>query len=127
MKDIDILTVSFASVIYFIMYLVWYSKLLVGKVYDSILQKTHKKTVLNYVLVFVSIFILSYIIALFEVLIGIATFWDGVFFGLLIWFGFILTHSLFLVVSFKRNFKLFVLDNLLYLFAMMLVGGILAG
>ena len=127
MKDIDILTVSFASVIYFIMYLVWYSKFLIGKIYDSILQKTHKKTVLNYVLVFVSIFILSYIMALFEILIGIATFWDGVFFGLLIWFGFILTHSLFLVVSFKRNFKLFVLDNLLYLFAMMLVGGILAG
>jgi len=127
MKDIDILTVAFASVIYFIMYVVWYSKFLIGKVYDSILQKTHKKTVLNYVLVFISIFILSYIIALFEVLIGIATFWDGVFFGLLIWFGFIFSHSLFLVISFKRNFKLFVLDNLLYIFAMMLVAGILAG
>lgn len=127
MKNVDLLTVLFASAIYLVMYITWYSNFLFGKVYRKILNKTYKKSFSYFFKIFILVFVTCYIIELFEVLIGITTFWDGVFFGFLIWLGLIGTHSLFLVISFKRNIKLYLLDNLLYLLALMIVAGIMAG
>lgn len=126
MKNIDLLTVLFAAIIYLVMYIVWYSNFLFGKFYKE-RAKDIKKNIINYFYVFIFIFILCYVLALFEVIFGITTFWDGIFFGFLIWFGFIGTHTLFSVISFKRNFKLYFIDNVLYLLGLMIVGGILAG
>jgi len=127
MKDIDLITLCFASVVYLVMYIVWHSNFLFGQIYKKLLKRTLKKSFLTYLIVFISVFISSYIIALFEILIRVTTFWDGVFLGFLIWLGFVATHSLFLVVSQKRNLKLYFIDNLLYLLALMIVAGILAG
>jgi len=127
MRSINFLTVFFASIIYLFMYIVWYSPFLFGKIYKKISKKTMKKSFLYYLFIFIFIFTSSYVLALFEVLLGVASFWDGVFLGFLIWFGFVATHLIFLVVSFKRNYKLYVIDNILYLLALMIIGGILAG
>jgi len=127
-KNVDLLTVFFASAIYMVLYILWYSNVLFGKVYEKILKTTKTKPFYyHYFLLFVFIFVVSYVMALFEVLMGVTTFLDGIFLGFLIWLGFFATHGLFLVVSFKRSFKLFCLDNLLYLIALMIVGAILAG
>jgi hypothetical protein len=127
MKNIDILTVLFASIVYLIMYIVWYSDFLFGKIYKEISKKNIKKSILNYFFIFLFIFIISYVFALLEILLKVTTFWDGVFLGFLIWLGFIGTHFLFAVLSLKRNIKLYMIDNILYLLALMIVGGILAG
>lgn len=128
MKNVDLLTVFFASAIYMVMYIFWYSNILFGKIYEKILKAPKKKPPFyHYFLLFIFIFLTSYIIALFEVLMGVTTFFDGIFLGFVIWLGLITTHSIFLVLSFKRSFKLYVLDNLLYLLALMIVSAILAG
>lgn len=127
MKYIDLLTVFFASIVYLIMYIVWYSNFFFGKIYKNILRKEIQKSFFRYFYVFIFIFVTSYIVALFEVLLGITTFWDGVFLGFLIWLGFVATHFIFLVISFKRNLKLYFIDNILYLLGLMIIAGILAG
>ncbi|KKM61914.1 MAG: hypothetical protein KR126chlam4_00916 [Candidatus Anoxychlamydiales bacterium] len=128
MKNVDLLTVFFAAAIYMVMYILWYSNILFGKVYEKILKTTKKKPPFyHYFLLFLFLFVISYVMSLFEVLMGVTTFFDGIFLGFLIWLGLVTTHSLFLVVSFKRSIKLYALDNLLYLLALMIVGGILAG
>lgn len=126
MKNIDIVSVLFSSVVYLVMYIIWYSKFFFGKIYDKFLAQNIAKTFLNYFLVFLCTFVITYILALFEILLGITTFWDGVFFGFLIW-AVVAFHSIFLVISFKRNLKLFFIDNLLYLLAIVMICGILAG
>jgi len=127
-KNVDLLTVFFAAAIYMVMYILWYSNILFGKVYEKILKTTKKKPPFyHYFLLFLFLFVISYVMSLFEVLMGVTTFFDGIFLGFLIWLGLVTTHSLFLVVSFKRSIKLYALDNLLYLLALMIVGGILAG
>ena len=126
MKNVDLLTVLFASAVYLVMYVVWYSNFLFGKIYKKI-TKTYKKNFFYFFKIFVIVFITSYIIELFEVIIGITTFWDGVFFGFLIWLGLVGTHTLFTSLTFKRNIKLYLLDNLLYLLILMIISGILAG
>ena len=128
MKNVDLLTVFFAAAIYMVMYILWYSNILFGKVYEKILKTTKKKPPFyHYFLLFLFLFVISYVMSLFEVLMGVTTFFDGIFLGFLFWLGLVTTHSLFLVVSFKRSIKLYALDNLLYLLALMIVGGILAG
>ena len=127
MKNIDVITVLFASIIYLVMYVVWYSNFLFGKFYNEKNKKEFKKSIFNYFFIFIFIFIISYIVALFEILLGVATFWDGIFFGFLIWFGFVGSHSVFSVISFKRHFKLYIIDNILYLLGLMIVAGIIAG
>jgi len=127
MKDVDFITLCFASIVYFVMYMVWYSNFLFGKIYKNILKRGMNKSFLSYLIIFICVFISAYILAIFEILIGVTSFWDGVFLGFLIWLGFVATHSLFLIVSQKRNLKLFFIDNILYLLALMIVAGILAG
>jgi len=126
MREVDLLTVIFASIIYFVMYLTWYSKFLFASVYKKIM-KSNLKFSCFHVLIFIFILVISYVIALFEILMKVTTFWDGVFLGFLIWIGFVLSHSGFLIVSYNRNLKLSILDNILYLLGLMVVGGILAG
>ncbi|NGX33697.1 MAG: hypothetical protein K1060chlam1_00037 [Candidatus Anoxychlamydiales bacterium] len=128
MKNVDFLTVLFVSIVYMVIYIAWYSNFLFGKIYQNILKTAKRKPPFyHYFLIFFSILVLSYIISLFEVLMGVTTFLDGVFLGFLIWLGFIVTHTAFLVLTFKRNWKLFVLDNILYLIALMIISGVLAG
>jgi hypothetical protein len=127
MSQIDFISVLFASVIYLMLYFVWYSKFLFGKFYQHIIRKINGKALYYYFLVFIFMFLISYFIALFEILLKISTFWDGVFFGFIIWLGFVLTHEVLSVMAYKRSVKLFLLDNLLYLLGLMIVGGIIAG
>lgn len=127
MKNIDIFTVLFASVIYLIMFIVWYSKFLFGKIYEELSNKEIKKSFFRYLYVFIFTFIISYVLALLEVLLGVSTFWDGVFLGFMVWLGFVVSHSVFSIINSKNNIKLFLIDNALYLLALLIMGGILAG
>ncbi len=128
MKNVDLLTVLFASVIYLIIYIAWYSKFLFGKIYQDILKSEKKKPPFyHYFLIFLASFIISYIVALFEGLMGVTSFFDGVFLGFLLWLGFVATHRLFFVLTFKRSYKIYILDNILYLIALMIISGIIAG
>jgi Protein of unknown function (DUF1761) len=127
MKEIDLVTVFFASALYMIMYLVWYSKILFGKIYKRLTINNKKKPLYYYFLIFLCMLIITYGLAVLEVLLGVTSFQDGIFLGFIIWFAFVCTHDLFLVLSFKRNIKLFLIDNFLYLIALMVICVILAG
>lgn len=126
MKSIDIFSVLFAGAIYLVMHVFWYSKYFFGKIREK-QKKEVKSLIVSYIFTFLSVFIISYVIALFEVLLGVASFWDGIFLGFLIWLGFVGPHGIFLVISFNSNFKNFIIDNILYLLGLMIVSGILAG
>ena len=127
MDGVDLLAVFFASVVYLLLYFIWYSKFLFGKIYKTLSKQKKGKSFFSYLFIFGIMLMSSYVLAIFEVLIKVTSFWDGVFLGFLIWLGFAFSHSFFLVITYKRNFKLFILDNILYLLGLMIVGGILAG
>jgi len=62
MFQIDLVSVLFASVIYFMLYYVWYSKLLFGKIYSHIIRKIKNNAIYYYFLVYIFILIISYFI-----------------------------------------------------------------
>jgi hypothetical protein len=109
------------------LYFVWYSNFLFGKVYHNITRKINGKSLYFYFFIFLFFLVVSYFIALLEVIMKVTTFWDGVFLGFLIWVGFVLTHEAINLITYKKNWKLFFLDNLLYLLGLMTVAGIIAG
>ena len=130
MREIDLLTVFFAAIIYFIIYTVWYSKFLFKKIYQvdkPKKKKKEKRSFFSYFLTFILILISAYFLASFETIMSVTTFKDGLVLGFLIWLGFIATHSLFYTIRYKRDLKLYILDNILYLLGLMIMGGIIAG
>ncbi|MBN2479929.1 MAG: DUF1761 domain-containing protein [Parachlamydiales bacterium] len=131
MKEIDFYTVLFASVVYFIMYVLWHSNFLFKKIYEDDKKekkvKEKKRKYHYYILVLILIFITSYVLASLEIFMKVTSFWDGVILGLFVWIGFVFPHSFFMSSKGKKNYKLFFLDNILYLLGLIIVGGILAG
>ena len=127
MKNIDFITVLFTSIIYWTLYICWHQNFLFGKIYKNLEGNIFKNSFLKYLFLFITIFVYVFFFSVFEVILKISTFWDGVFFGFIIWLAFIATHNLFLVITKKRSFKLFLLDNTLYLIGSILTGAILAG
>jgi hypothetical protein len=127
MKNIDFITILFTTLIYCILYICWNQNFLFGKLYKNLEKKKFENTFLNYLFIFLTIFVYVFFFSIFEVILRISTFWDGVFFGFIIWLAFIATHNLFLVISKRRSFHLFLLDNTLYLIGSILTGAILAG
>ena len=130
MKGIDLLTVLYASVIYFFMFVIWHSNFLFKKIYNLEKKKKSgkkKKIFFYHLLVFILILISSYVIASFEVLLSVTSFWDGVVLGFLFWLGFVCTHSMFFMLKYKKDLRSYVLDNILYLIGLMVVSGIIAG
>ncbi|NGX56059.1 MAG: hypothetical protein K1060chlam5_00293 [Candidatus Anoxychlamydiales bacterium] len=129
MKNFDFITILFSSVIYFILYICWHQNFLFGKIYKKLESKKidTKNKYLKYLFLFITIYVFVFFFAVFEVILSVTSFWDGVFFGFIIWLAFIMPHNLFLVIFKKRTFKLFLLDNTLYLLSIILIGAILAG
>jgi len=124
MMSIDILTVFFASAIYMIIYVVWYSKFLFGKFFKN---HTKKRSFFNYLTVYFSILFFCYVLALFEVIFSITNFWDGMFFGFLIWAGIFVTHAIINGITHKIDKRVVLIDNFLYLIGTMFCAAIIAG
>ncbi len=127
MKQLDLITIFIASIIYTVLYVCWYSKFLFGKFVKKTKTKVKTNKQLSYFFTFLTIFVAAYVLSVFEILVMVTSFWDGVVLGFIIWFGFVGTHNLFLVINKKRTFKEFAIDNALYLLGLMIIGGILAG
>ena len=129
MKNFDFFTVLFASVVYFVLYNLWYSSFLFKKIYNFTKDKKQnkKKNIIFNVLIFTFIFVMSYIIASFEILLKVTTFKDGLLLGFLFWLSLVLPQSLIFSFKHKKPLKLFLLDNALYLIGIMTISSILAG
>ncbi|EKE22159.1 MAG: hypothetical protein ACD_7C00035G0002, partial [uncultured bacterium] len=112
--------------IYLVMHLFWHSQYFFGKFYPK-QTKEKGKIICSIILTFISTFVTAYVIALFEVLLGVSSFWDGVFLGFMIWIGFVATHSVFSALAVKRNRNLYLIDNILYFLGLVVVAGVLAG
>ena len=124
MTSISIPTVFFTSVIYMILYLAWYSKFLFGRFFKN---HAKKKSFLNYLTVYFCVLFFCYVLSLFEVNFSITSFWDGVFFGFMIWAGIFVTHAIINGITHKIDKRVVLIDNFLYLIGTMLCCGILAG
>ena len=81
---------------------------------------------LGSLIAFILILISAYILASIEILMKVTSFWDGVFLGFLIWFGFVLPVSYFSFLNTKKLNHFFI-NNSFYLLALMVLAGLLAG
>ena len=124
MTNIDFPTVVFASIIYIILYVVWHSKFLFGRILGDF---TKKKTFSRYLTTYVAALFFCYILALLEVVFSITTFWDGVFFGFLIWLGVIFSHGVMHAITYRGESKIVFIDLALYFLTTTIICGILAG
>jgi|SRR3989344_1339772 len=79
-----------------------------------------------YILAFVSALVLNYILANFIGYVSAATFVDGMFLGFLIWFGFLVTTMLGMMLWEGKSYKLYLINVGYYLVSLLITGGILA-
>jgi hypothetical protein len=111
----------------------WYSKALFGSTWMKLTGMTDKKLkemqkkgmTKSYVLGFVSLLVMSYILAYFLKLFDANTMGEGVATGFLIWLGFVATVMLNSVLWEGKPFKLYFINALHYLVALVIMGVIL--
>ncbi len=138
MAYVDLLTVIVAAIIFVIISSFWHSSFMFKKVLmklknNNLPKKPGRKKKLKpirkikYLYDFLICLVIAYVLSLLEILAGVVSFWDGVLFGFIIWLGFIGTFQMFQVVFDRKPFKLFIIENGLYLLNLMIIGGVLAG
>jgi hypothetical protein len=118
---IDLLSVLIAAIVNIIIGYIWYSRFLFGKKMDP--AKPFAKYAHLWV-VLVAL-ITSYILAFIEVFLGVTTVTDGMFVGLIVWFGFISTTQISAVIWGKMTFKRFLVHTGCQLLTFLSMGGIL--
>ncbi len=89
--DIDFLTALVAAIIYMLLGAFWYSPLLFGKLWKT---KKIKHKWLRFLIAFIAAFIMAIFLSIVEAYMGSASTMDGIYIGIGIWFGFIVTTHL---------------------------------
>lgn len=126
MLSIDFLTVIVAAVIALIISILWYSPMLFG----SMLLKQNLKAknwLLFVTLLFPILVLMSFFLAVIGFYLNVASFRDGAILGLFIWLGFVLPPHLFSVFIAKKGWKVFFLEDGIWLINLALLGGIVGG
>ncbi len=131
--DINYFAVVGAAVAAMIVGFLWYGPLF-GKAWMQLMNFDKKKIDAakkkgmgkTYVLAFASTLIMSYILAHFVDYTQAATFVDGAIAGIWLWLGFIATVQIGSVLWEGKPVKLYVINTLHYLVALVVMGGILA-
>lgn len=118
---VDFLSVLIAAVVNLLIGFVWYSKYLFGKTPDPAMPIAKGAYGWNALLVLVT----AYILGFFEAHLGVTTVTDGMFVGLLAWFGFVVTTQLSAVIWGKMPLKRFFIHSGCQLLAFLAMGGII--
>ena len=118
---IDLLSVLLAAIVNVAIGFVWYSRWLFKE--KTELEPVNKKRAMLYG--FGIALLTAYILAFFEVFLGVTTVTDGMFVGALAWLGFVATTQISAVVWGKMHFKKFLVHSGCQLLAYLAMGGIL--
>jgi len=130
---VNYLAVLVASVVGFVIGMLWYSPLLFGKMWVKLMGFSNKdmkkakekgmgKTML---VMFVSILVMSYVLSYFLGALNVSDAIGGAFVGFMAWIGFLATSMLGNVLWGGKPFSLYLIDVLHYLVVIVVMGAIL--
>ena len=128
---VNYIAVLVATVIAYIIGMLWYSPLLFGKIFMRLKKIDPKKTkmkmgagtIIGGIIV---TFIINFFLCIFLSSVDRTTFIDGALYGVLLWFGFIATTLFNYVLYEKQPIALYLINSLHYLVVLIISGGILA-
>ncbi len=116
-----------ASVISYVIMMIWYSPGLFGKAWMKLTKiKKCVKSANVFIAAFINTIVFNAVLAAIILFTGVYTFWDGLLIGGLVWLGFIVTTMYSGILWEKMPWKLFWINSLSYLLVMLINGGILA-
>jgi len=128
---VNYMAVLFCGVISIVISLLWYSPMLLGKIWLDTIEKTEEeiekelKSIRTYVFSFIGHIFLAYALAQVMVLINANTTAEGLRLGFLCWFGFI-ASTMFINRTFEGgSFKRFFVDGGYHLIVLLIFGFIL--
>jgi len=127
------LSILVASVVAFVVGMLWYSPLLFGKMWIELMgfsakdmKKAKKKGMGKTMLLgFVSVLVMAYVFRYLISVLGYSTSWDGAVLGLWIWLGFLATSMLGNVLWEGKPFALYLINATHYLVVLVVMGAIL--
>jgi len=132
--SISVIPLIVLSLVNFILSWVWYSPLLFAKPWMKALgidpkhemtEEDKKRMPFLFISGIVSSFVLVFILMVLINTLQISNFFYGLLFGLLVWLGFALTHSLNTLWE-GRKVKVLIINNGLFCLSYVLYSGILA-
>ncbi len=132
--DINYIAVVVAAVLSMILGALWYSPILFGKEWMSLiglteadLKKAREKGMAkSYLMGFIAALVMSYVLANFIDYTQATTIVEGAKSGVWIWLGFVATVVLGTVIWEGKPMRLYVINTGFYLFALMIMGAVLA-
>lgn len=132
--EINIWSVIVATVVAFVIGAIWYSPILFGKEWMSLIGHSQKEVddfkkkgvIKFYVIQLVVTFITFCVLGFAMTALSTKTGSDGAFIGVLAWLGFILPISVGAIIWERRPFKLVLIDNVNMLLSLV-VGGAIIG
>ena len=131
--NINYWTVLLAAMVYYAGGILWYSPLLFGKIWTSLIfsteeQRREKQKRLWKLTIsgFVTAFIMSYILAVFIYYTDTDTYIQGMKAGFLCWLGFVVTTNFIYIILAKGSYKLFLIHSGYQLYGLLVMGVILA-
>jgi len=128
---VDLIAVLVAALIYYCLGILWYSQIAFDKFWTKLFGLKYKQVNKDglhrhYLIVLISGYALSYILAYVLAFTAVTTVWNGIMTGFWIWLGFIATTSLQTVLRGNKLFKIYILNNLYFLIALLSMGALLA-
>ena len=121
--------VLIAAIVAFLVGWLWYGPLF-GKEWRKLAKKTKKQAKPEpgaLVLSFLTYIVMAFVLGLLINLTGMGGLLNGAGMGLLVWFGFLATKSMGMVLWDKKPWQLWFMDNAYMLVMMILMGLILGG
>lgn len=134
MYEINIWSVIVASIVSFAIGAVWYSQMLFGKTWMSLLNIDEesiaedrergmwKKYIIHFIFTIISFGILAFIISM----TGPMSILDGAFLGFILWIGFVASNAASDLLWRKTPLKVVLIDNLNILVGLIVGGAIIA-
>lgn len=127
---VDQFSIYIAALVYLALTALWYAPIFFGKLYlrySGVDPITLPKKWMIFILSYAIGLLMSFFLAFLEGFIGVTSFWDGLFSGILIWIGFIVPTQFSLFLWRQKNIKMLFLDLSFWLLSFGLLGGIVAG
>ncbi len=126
--QIDWFAILIAAVLYMIIGMVWYSKLLFGPLWmklSGIKDSDRVENKIHIVWSGVVALVMAYFIAYFQAYLGVTTVSDGMYVGFCFWLGFVATTQISAVIWGKMPFQLFLIHTGSKLLSFLVMGGII--
>lgn len=125
--EVDWLPVFVAAVANMMIGFVWYSDCLFGSLWIQLNRFEQKKrSVLSILLASIDSLIIAYFIGVFQFVAAITTVLDGMFLGVCLWLGFVVTTQISSVIWGNTPFRLFLIDTGYKLLSFVVMAGIIS-